>query len=421
MFERKILATLRNQLKDRKISILVGPRQVGKTTLLKQLFSEISKEKKSLFLDIDIVSNYEKISSYETIINTLKANGYNENQKDLFYLFLDEFQKYPEITKIMKNLYDNNENIKIYASGSSSLTIKNQIQESLAGRKKVNLLLPLSFEEFLIFKNKKNLAENYKNLKNLKGESLEKSTKEYDDLLKEFMIFGSYPEVTLKNKKEEKIEVLNSIFDLYAKKDLIEYLKIEKILSVKKLIEYLSINNGQTIKYEEISQITGIKYNEIKKYIEILKETYLIYELRPYYTNKNKEIAKIPKIYFIDSGVRNYFIKNFNELKLRNDSGFLFEAFIISELLKKGETSLNFWHDKNDNEVDLIIGTDIKKALEIKYKNNLKSEDYKGITTFKKSYPKIKEHFIINLSTQKKEEIILLLPYSLDNIKFAGN
>jgi hypothetical protein len=416
MIQRKMISLLREQLKERKISILIGPRQVGKTTLLKQLFEEISKTHKCLFLDIDIFSNYEKISSYESILNNLMLNGYEEKQKDLFYLFLDEFQKYPEITVIMKNLYDNNKNIKIYASGSSSLTIKNQIQESLAGRKKINILYPLDFEEFLIFKNKPELIENFKNIKNMKGDNLDKSLKEYNNLLEEFMIFGSYPESVLKKTKKEKIEVLNSIFDLYAKKDLVEYLKLDKILSVKKMIEYLAINNGQTIKYEEITQATGIKYNEIKKYIEILKETYLIFEIRPYFTNKNKEMTKIPKIYFIDCGVRNYFINNFNELNIRNDVGFLFESFIMAEFLKKGENNLNFWHDKNDNEIDLILNGDNKKAIEIKYKTSIKQEDFKAMRLFAKKYPLIKEHYIINMGSQIKGTISLLLPYSLSSI-----
>ena len=366
MLPRKIFQKLKENAKNKKIVLLIGARQVGKTTLLKELFSELSGTNKCLFLDLDILSNYEKISSFEGLVNTLKINGYDEKQKDFFYLFLDEFQKYRSLSKIMKNVYDNLKNIKIYASGSSSLTIKDEVQESLAGRKQIIEIFPLDFEEFLWFKQNEKLSGNLKNLEKLKGDNLGSSAEEFNSLLKEFLISGGYPEVALKKSKEEKTEVLSSIFDLYIKKDLVEYLRIEKILEIKKLIEFLAVNNGQKIKYEEITKLTSLRFNEIKKYLEILEETYLIKTLRPYYTNKNKEIVKIPKIYFIDNGVRNFFINNFNSLHLRNDSGFLFEGFVISELLKNGEKNLKFWQDKNDNEIDIIIEKEKIIPIEVK-------------------------------------------------------
>src|SRR3989344_2907815 len=230
MLPRKILRKLKEQAKDKKISLLLGARQVGKTTLLKGLYMELSKKNKCFFLDLDVLSNYEKVSTFENLISTLKLNGYREDQKDFFYLFLDEFQKYPNIARIMKNVYDNFNNIKIYASGSSSLGIKDRVQESLAGRKKINELFSLDFEEFLWFKQNDKLIKNFSNIKGIKGENLYSTLKEFNELLKEFIIFGGYPEVVLESSKEKKMEVLASIFDLYVKKDLVEYLNIEKIL-----------------------------------------------------------------------------------------------------------------------------------------------------------------------------------------------
>ena len=419
MLSRKILRKLKEQAKDKKISLLLGARQVGKTTLLKGLYMELSKKNKCLFLDLDVLSNYEKVSTFENLISTLKLNGYREDQKDFFYLFLDEFQKYPNIARIMKNVYDNFNNIKIYASGSSSLGIKDRVQESLAGRKKINELFSLDFEEFLWFKQNDKLIKNFLNIKGLKGENLYSTLKEFNELLKEFIIFGGYPEVVLESSKEKKMEVLSSIFDLYVKKDLVEYLNIEKILKVKKLIEFLSVNNGQKIKYEEISRLISLNFNDIKKYIEILRETYIIEILKPFYTNKNKELVKIPKVYFIDNGVRNFFINNFNDLSLRNDVGFLFEGFVLSEFLKRGIKNLKFWQDKNENEVDIIIDKNfIQIPIEIKFKQNLKSEDFQGIKAFLKDYPKTKKGYLINLGSQKKsKKFNLIFPYSIGKIK----
>jgi hypothetical protein len=418
MIRRKAFEKLKEQENNKKVVLLLGARQVGKTTLLKALYEETSKNSKSLFLDLDIVSNYEKVSSYENLINTLKLNGYKEDQKEFFHLFLDEFQRYIPLAKIMKNVYDSFSNIKIYASGSSSIAIKDQVQESLAGRKRIIELYPLDFEEFVWSKQDKKLNDNLANAKKLKGENLSQVTKELNQALQEFLIFGGYPEVVLKSKKEEKIEVLQSIFDLYVRKDLIDYMKIEKILTVKKLIEFLSLNNGQKIKYEEISSMTSATYLEIKEYIELLEETYLISVLKPFYTNKNKELVKIPKIYFIDNGVRNYFIKNFNDLAIRNDAGFLFEGFIISELIKKGIKNLRFWQDKNKNEIDLIIDQETHQVpIEIKFKKNLKSDDYRGIKAIMKEYKKIRKTYLINLGIQKQNKnTTLILPYSLKKI-----
>lgn len=419
IIKRKCFNRLKEQAKDKKISILLGARQVGKTTLLKELYSGLSKTNKCLFLDLDIISNYEKVSSFENLINTIKFNGYEEKQKDMFYLLLDEFQRYPNLTMIMKNVYDNTDNIKIYASGSSSLTIKGQIQESLAGRKRINKIYSLDFEEFLLFKQNETLIKNLKNIKDLKGDDLSYITKEYNTLLKEFLIFGGYPEVVLKASKDEKVEVLSSIFDLYVKKDLVEYLNIEKIVSMKRLIEFLAVNNGQKIKYEEISKVSSLKFNDIIKDIEILKETYIIEILRPFYTNKNKELAKIPKIYFIDNGVRNFFINNFNGVTLRDDTGFLFETFVLSELIKKNTQNLRFWQDKHKNEVDLIYEKDSAIVpIEIKYKQSIKNIDFKGLKVFMNQYKKTKKGYLINLNSQKMEgNIVLLLPYCLDKIQ----
>ena len=409
MKKRKIFDKLMEQKNSKKISLVLGARQVGKTTVLKELCKSFNGQKKALFLDLDIFTNFEKVSSFENLVNTLKLAGYQENQKDFFYLFLDEFQRYKDLSIVMKNVYDSFDNIKIYASGSSSIMIKDQIQESLAGRKIINILYPLDFEEFLWFKE---LEVDVKKTKKLSGEGLHKSASALLELLKEFIIFGGYPEVVLQKAKKGKIEILEGIFDLYVKKDLVEYLKIGKILQVKMLIESLAINNGKKIKYDELAALCSLKYKEVKDYIEMLQETYIIHVLRPFFSNKNKELVKIPKVYFIDNGVRNFFINNFNPVKLRDDAGFLFEGYVLSELLKSGEASIKFWQDKNNHEVDVVLD---KAILEIKFKTSLKREDFIGLNAFAKQYGDAKRPHLINLGVQKKRgKINLKLPFDLD-------
>jgi len=407
--KRKIYEILIKEKKNNKISIILGPRQVGKTTILKEVHENMG----GLFLDLDILENFEKISSYTNLINTLKLEGYNLNQKNIFYLFLDEFQRYEDLSIIMKNIYDNHKNIKIYASGSSSLKIKEQIQESLAGRKNLYYLYPLDFEEFLWFKEDKETIKQLKNINSLKGSDLK--IDKLKNLLKEYLIYGGYPEVVLTNKESGKIEVLRSIFDLYVKKELVGYLKFGKVLGIKKLIEYLAVNNCQKIKYDEAADRCSLKQYEVKKYIEILKETFLIQTIRPFFTNKNKEIVKISKVYFIDNGVKNFFTNNFNKIDIREDSGLLFEAFVFQELIKLRFDNLKFWEDKQKHEVDFIIDLINEQIpVEVKFKNKLTKKDLIGLKVFLNNYKKVKKAYLININTREtKDKINIKLPFNL--------
>ena len=387
MKKRKLFNELLKQKEGSKISILLGARQVGKTTLLKGLHEEIcvKLKNKGLYLDLDIFSNFEKISTFENLLNLIKLNGYEESKDDRFYLFLDEFQRYSDLSIIMKNAYDNIKGLKIYASGSSSLKIKRQVQDSLAGRKIINIVHPLDFEEFLWFKEDTEATKQLEIVKKLKGKELAKVSPKLQTYLEEFLVFGGFPEVALTEKEKDKIIVLESIFDLYIKKDLVEYLNIKKIMNAKKLIEYLAINNGQKTKYEGLCRASHLNFRETKNYMEMLKETHLIFILRPFFTNANKELTKIPKIYFTDNGVRNYFINNFNNLSKRDDKGFLLEGFIISELIKNNvkEETLKFWQDKNKHEVDVILKRHNELTpIEIKFKTELKKDDFIGINKF---------------------------------------
>ncbi|MFH1770544.1 MAG: ATP-binding protein [archaeon] len=393
--KRKLYQKLLSEKDSHKISIIIGPRQVGKTTLLKQLHEQIG----GLYVDFDILENVEKFNTYTNFIKTIKLEGYDEKKR--FYLFIDEFQKYADLTKILKNVYDNHENIKIYATGSSSITIKNNIQESLAGRKFIHNLYPLDFEEFLMFR-KINL-DKLKRLEKFKGQ-LPKS--EYKAEIEEYMQYGGYPEVVLSTNKKE---ILASIFDTFIKKDLVDYLNIKEILGVKKLIQYLAINNGGKLNITDISQQLNLTREQIENYLEVLEETFIIKRITPFYTNKNKEIVKAYKEYFIDPGVRNYFCNNFNEMNLRNDVGFLFETFILGEIIKNSNYEIKYWQDKQKHEVDFIIDKVHEQiGFEMKYKEELKSRDYKGLEKLRE----IKKKFLVNLIQQDEKH---LLPFSMKN------
>ncbi len=188
-------------------------------------------------------------------MGTLKLNGYKENHPDLFYLFLDEFQRYADISRVLKNICDHHDNIRIYASGSSSLAISSRVQESLAGRKQIVNIYPLGFSEFLLFKKQPDLIEKLENISLISSKQIHKLLPEAYRLLEEFMRYGGYPEVVLSTEKEKK-EILSSIFDLYVSKDLVDYLRTDKIRNAKMLIQLLAVNNGGD-KIRQPGQIIG--------------------------------------------------------------------------------------------------------------------------------------------------------------------
>lgn len=417
--DRQIYPTLERQKENGKITILVGPRQVGKTTLLRHLYDNLQDNHQCLFLDLDIYSNYEKVSTYENLLNTLKLHGYQDNQQGLFVLFLDEFQRYSDISKVLKNISDHHGNVKIYASGSSSLAINQQIQESLAGRKRILRIYPLSFNEYLHFRKKDELKEKLQKISSINSTHLDKLMPEAFEELNRFMIYGGYPEV-VQVDDQEKIEVLASIFDLYVKKDLIGFLQVDRIGNAKTLIRYLAVNHGQETSYSRLAQVAGINEKTAKNYVEILKETFIVTVHPPWFTNRNKELVKTPKIYFLDNGVRNYFINNFNWHDMRQDTSFLFEDYVISELIKTGvmAESIKFWRTKNRQEVDIILEEGgVVKPVEIKYKKRLKSSDYNGLKNFRKAYPESHIPYLINLANSTMtDEVHHLSPFELDRL-----
>lgn len=379
--ERKIYKKIKNQLHNNKIIILTGSRQVGKTTIMRKLMEEVAGKK--AFLDMDIVSNREFGESLEAFLDFLILNGYEKGEK--FCVFVDEFQKMGELATVFKNIYDHYPNIKIVASGSSSLSIKNNIKESLAGRKFLFEIYPLDFEEFLSFKKNNIVLAHYKNIQNLQSLDVDLPAS-FLAYLHEFLCFGGYPELCLAKGDEEKKMLLTSIFDLYLEKDIMNFSGIENIVAFKKLVEYLAVNNGQIVSYNKLAALLGIHNKTLRSYISLLEETYLIKTIRPFHTNKTKEIKKSPKIYFLDLGVRNFFLNNFNPLDKRGDKGQIWETYVLGELVKNAIKNIKFWRTKIGTEVDFVLDGEKPLPIELKYQSSAKKEDYSNLLNFLREY-----------------------------------
>ncbi len=400
LYERKILNKVRKWLNKPEIIVLLGARQVGKTSILKLLMDDM-KDKQFIYFDLENTYNLELFSNTEFFLNYLRGKDLLKSKK--LYIFIDDFQYMQDTTKFLKLMYDGYPNLKFIVTGSSSLEIKRNFSESLTGRKIILKIHSLDFEEFLLFKESDLLSIKQKiNIRKIAedfsiAEELSIFTKKINVFLNEFIVYGGYPKPVLTPDIDDKILRLKEIHNSYIKKDIKDIGKIDNILEFNKLVSVLALNNGNQFNVKNITEEFGIKRRHIEKYIDLLKETFVINILKPYFRNKKKEIIKMPKIYFSDSGLRNLNISDFRNLESRNDKGTLTETFFYNEILKnKGELEkIRYWRTKTDSEVDFII---IKEnsimSYEIKFKNQIKIKDFSSSRKFCNKYS-INKAFII--------------------------
>jgi hypothetical protein len=324
MIKRSLHEIISKRLFKGKAIVLVGPRQVGKTTLVR----EILKGRDFLFLDGDDPSVRERLTNpntteLATLIGTEKT------------VFIDEAQRIENIGLTAKIIHDQFTQVQLILSGSSAFELRNNTSEALTGRKFEYFLLPISYEEY------------------------ERSIGFLDASsdLNNRLIYGFYPDV-INNKGDER-EVLNEISDSYLFKDILAFAKIKKPEVLEKILRALAFQVGSEVSYNEIAQLTGVDKNTVSTYIQLLELSYIIYPLNSFSRNLRNEIKTNKKIYFYDNGIRNSIIQNFHPLELRNDIGALWENFLMTERLKRNQYQRKhcnryFWRTKQQQEVDYV-------------------------------------------------------------------
>ncbi|RLD66046.1 MAG: ATP-binding protein [Bacteroidetes bacterium] len=347
MIKRNIYKKLDKAINARQIIAITGLRRSGKTTALKYLIEKINSKNK-IYLDLERME-YRKIfqdDNYGNIIKALEIYGINLSEKS--WIFLDEIQLVKNIGSVLKYLYDNYP-IKFVVTGSSSFYMKGTLSESLAGRKILFDLWPLSFDEFLTFK-----GENAFVL----TPDLEQTPSFYIDKYKayyeEYVEYGGFPEVALSSSHDNKIDLLKDIFDSFLKLDILFLSDFTKTEELYKLIVLLSARTGSKIDYTKLSGISGINRHKVKDYLLFLEKTFFIRIIRPYVLNRDREIALQPKIYFTDNGL----LKVAGQIS----GGALFENSIANQLSLKGE--LAYYAKRTGQEIDFILNK--KTAIEVK-------------------------------------------------------
>lgn len=368
MIPRMIEGLVFSQLRDTgKIILLLGARQVGKTTLIKSIQSKFEKGgKRTLYLNCDIEEEKAAVNSVSrAVIEQLTSNT------DV--LFIDEAQNLDNPGLTLKNIYDIAPKVKVLAAGSSSFELKNKLSDPLTGRHLDFTLYPLSFTEILA---KDESSINPVIIKN-----------QADALLPSVLLYGLYPEIYLKGSPTEKIELLNRLVESYLFKDILAFQKIKNSQAIKDLTKALAYQIGSEVNENELANRLKIDRKTVVSYLEVLEKSFVIVKVYPYSKNPRREIGKNYKVYFVDLGIRNALIGDFNPLEIRTDSGFLWENFLFMERIKyfaniDRKMQIFFWRNYGGAEVDYIEKSlnALLKAYEFKYRAKALSKGSKSFT-----------------------------------------
>lgn len=326
MKSRMIFEVVQKRFFQGKVLVLTGPRQVGKTTLLKQLVAATSEP--ALWLNADEPDVREQLAT----AGSIQLQNMLGNHR---LLLIDEAQRVKNIGLVLKILTDQFPQVQVVATGSSSFELGNEINEPLTGRKWEYQLYPFSTEELELHH----------------GQLTERRN------LEQRLIYGSYPDVV--NHPADAIDRLMELTQNYLYKDLLGLELMRKPLLLEKLLQALALQLGQEASFHELGQLLGTEHRTVEKYLQLLEKCYIVFTLPALSRNLRNELKKGRKVYFVDNGVRNAIVKNFNPLALRTDAGALWENFIISERRKwlhyhRQWVNSYFWRTHAQQEIDLI-------------------------------------------------------------------
>ena len=336
---------IRKYLNTPEIIAVIGPRQSGKTTLLNHLQKEMESSRMITFKDVDIRLLFEK--DIHTFIDLYV--------KPSHCLLIDEFQYAREGGQKLKLIFDTVADKKIFISGSSLVDLTISSVRSLVGRIFTFTLYPLNFSEFLSFRDSDLFLLREKAQKEVLSEPLRKR---FFSLFEEFLRFGGYPRVVTATDEDEKKEVLKNLVNLYLLRDVRDIIGLADDYAIVQLIRSLALQIGNVLVYQELQNTTGQSAAAVRKYLNMLEKTYVLSLVRPYFTNKRLELVKNPKVYFIDTGLRNAAVGHFQPLVLRSDKGALYENHVFSERIK-ADRQVKFWRTKSGAEVDFVIDSSV--------------------------------------------------------------
>lgn len=388
IYQRNIIPELQKELFTKETVVITGMRQVGKTTLLQHLYSHVSSTNK-VFLDFEnpLHRKVFEEENYDAVWNNLAA--FNVTNKEKAYVFLDEIQNLPKASMVMKYLYDHYE-IKFFVTGSSSYYLKNLFPESQAGRKLVFELFPLTFSEFLIFKNSTKSP-----LVSFKDKALRKNKilyQQYLPLYREYIEFGGFPKVVLEEDRERKKKLLYEIFTSYFEHDVKTLADMKDLGKLRDLILLLVPRIGSKIEIAKIASALSLSRETVYGYLSFLEQTYFISLISRFSASIDRQSAGSKKLYLCDCGIAN--------ILGRTSDGQLFEQSVFQNIRRKG--SLNYYSKDAGSEIDFI--TDKQIAIEVKLTASKQDIDFLRRRSLSIG---LDEYYVVSLDYNVRKEIVL--------------
>jgi len=406
LLPRADLPSLIEDSESAEILLLLGSRQSGKTSLMLLLLNYFLQEKKVppeqvFFFDLEDINRVKELNSYsetgfDNFSEYLKEKGANLSQK--IFIFIDEIQYLKHPSSFLKYLFDHYR-FKFIVSGSSSLEIRKKFTDRLTGRAHRYQVRPLSFTEYLAFTKHNLLADKKKNVslighfergERLRGENFRFHATELTQLFEDFVLFGGYPRAALAETEGERYKILGDIYNLYVRKDIKDLARIDDPEAFNKLVTLLGLQVGSLVNEDSLSTETQTTRMTLRRYLFLLENTFVVKLISPYFRNPRKEIVKMPKVFFEDTGLRNFTINNFSPLNQRTDSGSLVENAAYNQLAKSLSfyKEMHFWRTKHGSEVDFVIEQEPEGPvpIEIKYQTFSKPQIPSGLRAFVKDY-----------------------------------
>jgi predicted AAA+ superfamily ATPase len=395
MIKRVQLKELISHLSNEEVSLIIGPRQAGKTTLMLLLKEYLEKRgDRTLFLNLDIEADRRFFTSQDMLVRKIELElGTNKG-----YVFIDEIQRKEDAGLFLKGIYDMNLSCKLIVSGSGSVELKEKIHESLAGRKRVFELGTLTFEELVRFRT------DYKYEGKLQDFFAVEKAKTRG-FLTEYLSLGGYPRIVLGDTLDEKRKLIDEIYQSYLERDISNLLGVKKTDAFSSLVRLMAAQIGQLITFSELSSTLGISTPTVKDYLWYLEKTFVLHRVTPYFTNLRKEITKSPVYYFYDCGLRNHAVGLFGSVPISRDVGFVFQNHvfnILKDQLRETAATIHFWRTKDRAEVDFVVNTgNGVLPIEVKYRELRKPEMTRSFRTFIEKYNP-KKALVVNLELDRE-------------------
>ena len=404
--QRRLMTALKGHLDHPEITMLVGPRQSGKTTILKQLDAQLrAGGRNTLWLNLDVEDDFRHLASQGALLQKIRLELGSGG-----VVFIDEIQRKENAGLFLKGLYDQGLPWKLVVSGSGSIELKEKISESLAGRKRLFELTTVSFGEFADFRTGYRYANRLR-------EFFRAEPTQTEQLFREYLMYGGYPRVVLAETHQEKLATINEIFRSYLEKDIVYLLRVEKSDSFSNLVRVLASQTGKMVSYSELSATLGLSLPTVKTYLWYLEKTFIIRKVSPWFTNIRKEITKAPVYYFGDIGLRNFASGSFGVIS-DSEAGFVFQNAIhalLAERFPLADTTIHYWRTKDKAEVDFVIRRGAAVTpMEVKYRDLKKLETRRSYRGFLERYHP-ESGYIVNKSLSAEEMVgetrVQCLPY----------